>query len=518
MESKRLSFALDGDQIDYKSYSKKDFLELSMKAISDANPNRNNSWFTKEAIQKAIESGTCKNKPVLGYFENDDFVSHNGSWKRDSETGVDYWDTLGTKGERILGVIREKDDIESIVDEKGQTWLSFSCALWVQYGFKQVKRLLKDARRAKNNGGSAKNISVEVDITDYEELPNGVMKINEFNLVGVTILGSRNGAKVEPGIEGADLSVIDIMGKDIYDRQMQGLRLAYEKLDGPTDNKEVFGKMEQDELIKENFDSSENSELENKSVEETVVAETYENSEGVVNQEPAKFEGEEDKEGNNDGEDSENKECEEKKDCEEKQCEEEVCPECGKNPCECEKKEEEVCKCEEDGQDKEEDDADEDSDDSNEEDEAGKDDCEKKECNVEFAELQVKYEAVVKELEECKANYDKLAEDAAILQNKVAVFEHKEFLGKASALIASACDLTTEQTQKFYSDCESGEIKDLDDLKTKVAVASFENTKKTVDDGAVSFEADICVPTVNSDVKTAKLSRWERMKKNVNKE
>ena len=49
-------------------------------------------------------------------------------------------------------------------------------------------------------------------------LPNGVMKINDFNLVGVTILGSRNGVPVEPGIENAELSVVDVMGREIYAR------------------------------------------------------------------------------------------------------------------------------------------------------------------------------------------------------------------------------------------------------------------------------------------------------------
>lgn len=61
-------------------------------------------------------------------------------------------------------------------------------------------------------------------------MDNGVMKINKFNLAGVTILGSRNGVKVEPGIEDAGVSVIDIMGKDFFEKQTSALRLAYEKL------------------------------------------------------------------------------------------------------------------------------------------------------------------------------------------------------------------------------------------------------------------------------------------------
>ena len=238
MESKKLYFDVDGTQIDIKSILKKEFLELRMRAISTANPNRNNSWFTKESLLASKDS--FKNKPILGYFENGDFVSHNGEWKEDPETNMDYWDvTEVRKGERPIGLIRDSDEVDVIDDpETGLSWITLSCALWTQYNYKQVKRLLKDAKKAKQNGGAAKNISVEVDITDYEELPNGVLKINAFNLVGITILGSRNGVKVEPGIEGAELSVVDIMGTAQYEKQMQSLRLAYEKLDGSDTVKE----------------------------------------------------------------------------------------------------------------------------------------------------------------------------------------------------------------------------------------------------------------------------------------
>ena len=509
METKRLSFALDGDQIDYKSYSQKDFLELSMKAISDANPNRNNSWFTRESIEKAIASGTCKNKPVLGYFENDDFVSHNGAWKKDSETGVSYWDTLGTKGERILGVIREKDEVVMTEDSKGQTWLCFSCALWVQYGFKQVKRLLKDARRAKNNGGSTKNVSDEVAITNYEELPNGVMKINEFNLVGVTILGSRNGTKVEPGIDGADLSVVDFMGKDAYERQMQGLRLAYEKLDGPVDNKEVFGNMEQNELnnTNESFASNENSDLGTTPAQTT---ETGVDSNSIVNQESTAATFEEDCHANEENTNA----------AQDGDSNEDLCPVCGKNPCECANHANENANesANEDCHNSDEGAKNEDGTDTPNDDNCGAN-CQNDCGDAKYEELQAKYDALAQELDEYKSNYEKLTNENVELQTKVAAFEQKEFLNKAANLIASATGLTEDQNKKFYADCESGEIKDLEDLKTKVAVAIFENTKKVVEENTSSFEADVYTPTTTvEDSKTEKLSRWERMKKNVNKE
>ena len=227
-DTKRMLFDVDARQISIKKLLKKDFLELSMKAISSACPNRNNSWFTRESMEKSLH--TFKNKPILGAFDNGDFVSHNGEWEKDQETGMTYWDTLGSKGERPLGVIRDTDEVK-IIEEEGLSWVTLTCVLWTQYSFKQVKRLLKDAMRSNEDGTPTKNISVEVDLLDYEELDNGIIKINEFSLTGITILGSRNGKKVEPGIAGAELSVLDMVDKEQYEKQIKALRVAYEKLD-----------------------------------------------------------------------------------------------------------------------------------------------------------------------------------------------------------------------------------------------------------------------------------------------
>ena len=381
MDVKKLSFAVDAGQIDIKPLLKKEFLELTMRAISTANPNRNKSWITRESMEASLD--TFKNKPILGYFENGDFVSHNGEWKEDPETDLDYWDTLTGKGERPLGLIRSEDEVKIVDDEKtGLSWIVLTCALWTQYGYKQVKRLLQDAKRAKKQGGPTKNISVEVDITDYEMLPNGVMKINAFNLVGITILGSRNGVKVEPGIADAELSVVDIMGTDLYERQMKSLRLAYEKLDGSENKKEDFSKME--EKVQENSalteptepaktetegtaleeGSQESAHFEENHADETSEPEEQHENEESSSAEPTegqpehfeengegkpeegegqqesehceeKNDGEEDEDDDEDDEEGEG-EGEEKKP--EHEAEEGVCPECGQNPCVCEHK------------------------------------------------------------------------------------------------------------------------------------------------------------------------------------
>ena len=512
MNNTKLSFAVDASQIDIKPILKKDFLELSMKAISTANPNRNNSWFTLEAMEKAKK--TFVNKPILGYFENGDFVSHNGDWEYDTETGMSYWDTLGTQGERILGLIRESDPIVIEQDDKGLYWIKFNCCLWTQYSFKQVKRLIKDAKRAQKMGGSAKNISVEVDITDYEILDNGVMKINDFNLVGVTILGSRNGMKVEPGIEDAELSVVDIMGKDLYARQTQALRLAYEKLDNSDKKTEEAQKM--DEVIKTgNFESADLTN-ENQPVAE-VIEEKFEEAPAAVcevcGQDPCVCEAKAEDEAVVD----ECGHCEEKVDecghCEEAPVEDKKEDECGHlaeesepaedeklcnesvdDKAECEVEEPETEHCAESEEDKDEED---DEDDKDEEEEPAK------ECGnfEEYEELSAKYEALISECEELKVKCEELAA-------KVKSYEKKEYLSQVNALIKSS-KIDESVAQEFAAKCENDEITSIDALKTQIALYKFEcelNSKETFeekeekkeDSVAESFSAPIAKPDVNA--------------------
>lgn len=214
-------FSLEADRIKLKKIFGGNFLQLEMKAISEGE-NRNHSSFSLEAMQGALPS--FRNKPILGYFntKEQDFESHNGTWKRDSETDTPYWDTTMPNGERILGLIRESDSISIEPDNKGKNWIVLTCALWVQYALPQIKRLLKDKK---------KKVSVEIDIKDYEDR-DGIRYINKFELLGITILGSKNGKPVTEGIEGASASVLDIIDNEVFNRQKTALCFAYKELDG----------------------------------------------------------------------------------------------------------------------------------------------------------------------------------------------------------------------------------------------------------------------------------------------
>lgn len=463
----KMVFDVDANQIKVKKLLKKDFLELSMKAISDANPNLNGSWFTPEAMEKALP--TFYNKPILGCFANGDFESHNGEWENDAETGLSYWDTLGSKGERILGLIRSEDRVE-IVEDGGHKWITLTCALWTQYSFKQVKRLLKDAIRSQKEGGPTKNISVEVDILDYDKLPNGVFKINDFKLVGITILGSRNGKKVEPGIKDAELSVLDMIGTDNYERQKSELRMAYAKLNGDEVSKEEEGMDEKDisqEDKKEVFEEEPVTEMnphevaaeeKGESSEESKAAERSDFGHG---EEPCPEPGEEPRENEEEGEACEHEdhcgpECEEglNEDSEgesRNDSEEHHCEKCDKYRAECEGLREK---------------------------------CSAAESN--FAKLQERYDKL-------KCEHDELMRKYEEAEKKIAAYEAEKFSREAKQFVlSSGCEKSI--ADRFCKDCDEDKYHDIDTLKKDIAVAVFDSNRIKVGN------SDISLPISNPEV------------------
>lgn len=218
-------FELDSNQIRIRDIlNDKNFLEIEIFAISDANPNRNKSHFTLESMQKGLES--FNDKPILGFFNKQgDFESHNGRVAYDPEEQVDYWDN--SNGEQILGFIRQTDRKE-IVERDGLHWICCTAMIYTQYNYKQVKRLLKDRK---------KKVSVEIAVLD-SEMVDGIENIKEFDLKGITILGSRNGIQVKEGIEGAGLSILEVFDAARFSGQKQTIIQAYSQLEDDEKNKE----------------------------------------------------------------------------------------------------------------------------------------------------------------------------------------------------------------------------------------------------------------------------------------
>ncbi len=222
---KTMSLELSPEQVQVKKSFSKQFIQIEVYAISNINPNRNRSHFTNESLEKAVKSKTFVSKPILGYWSKEsDFEEHNGNISYDSELDLHYWDN--SNGEQILGFIRSEDEVE-LVEKNGLKWIRCSALLWTNYNYKQIKRLLKDR---------TKKISVEVDVYSRSTQENGIEYIEEFELLGITILGSKNGKPITEGIPDAHLSIFNSLDKDIFNKQRESLSFAYNSLEKSESN------------------------------------------------------------------------------------------------------------------------------------------------------------------------------------------------------------------------------------------------------------------------------------------
>lgn len=312
-----MRFDLSAKDLKVKELLAGDFLNIELYAISDDYPNNNNSSFTLQSMQNAIQS--AYNKPILGYFNKTigpmgDFEAHNDNGLHyDKELDEVYFDYTSANSEIPLGIIRESDSVEVVEDAKiqGKHWFKITAALWAKYNYKAIKSLLKSRK-------GTSRVSVEVEVLDSYVDEKGYEIITNFNLLGVTILGEA----VKEGIENAHLSVLNYIDNAVFAKKQKALAFAYSALDEYN-----TGKKSSEQL--EDFNSEEflNKKDKDKKIDSPVV---NENPEEEIEMSKEKVQ----KGGNLDMVNQDNLE---------KTVEAEVCPDCGKNPCECEAKTEEAC-------------------------------------------------------------------------------------------------------------------------------------------------------------------------------
>ena len=212
---KKLTFELSPEQLRIKTLLNKEFLAVDIMAISNIYPNRNKSYFTEDSMRNAIP--TFYEKPILGAFDTlkEDYLGHNTSLIHD-EYGV-HEDTTGGRNEVPLGLVRSKDRVE-LIEKDGLKWISLSAALWVNYSYRQVKKLLKS---------KGKKVSVEVEVTKSHIDNDGIEVIDEFSLMGITILGS----DYTEAIPNANISIPELEGTESYQMRKKSLTFAYQELD-----------------------------------------------------------------------------------------------------------------------------------------------------------------------------------------------------------------------------------------------------------------------------------------------
>lgn len=204
---------LDVKKFTFTPTDNKQFIACKFYAIAEG-LNRNNSSFTEQSLYDAIP--TTYNKPILAHWDNDDFTEHISDLDFDKTTGELFYNYLN--GERPIGIINESSDVQ-VEDYLGNKWLTFTGLIWVEY-HKQAVDLLKKRRSNK--------VSVEISVNKSYIDDNGVEIIEEFELLGVTLLG----AKISEGIKNAHLDLIELNQSEQFLKYRTALSFAYQ-------NKEV---------------------------------------------------------------------------------------------------------------------------------------------------------------------------------------------------------------------------------------------------------------------------------------
>lgn len=489
-----LTFSLSPSQLKYKDILNKDYLELEIYAISDIEPNRNGSHFTLEALQNGMK--TFKNKPIVGFFEKGDFVEHNGYIDKDFETGNKYWNT--DYGERILGFIRESDVVE-LVEWKGHTWIHFTCVLCIHYCYKQAKRLLKDRN---------KKVSVEVKILRSEIDEKGIKQIYDFNLEGVTILGSKNGKPILEAIPDAHASILERLDNAVLEGQREVLCFAYQNFQDNADvNANKTNSNKEESAVDEKQLSVENAEEEKHTTEEECKNSVEEECKNSVDETDCKNSAE--------GEPAAEETCTEKPAEEEcKNSAEEN--ECG-DKCAADGEEKEGCDCE----DKDKDDDDADDEDDKDDDKGDEDyshgpdctcpDCMAKKCEeltAKCAAFEAENTQLKEQLSSCQ-DYASIKERMEKAEAKLFAIHCNDLKMKARELM-SAEKLSEETCKAIEEKCSEGKYASEEDMERDVAFAIFKAHSNTP--RHEEYSASIVAPETKIEKKKPQ-DRKERIKR-----
>ena len=267
--------------------------------IMSSGKNYNGSDFVIDSLDKAKD--TISYSPILAnIIEREDGELDFNGHDVNVEMNVDYNGNVTIKEKYVeypVGVFIN-NSAEKIYDEENDSYfLQAQGYLWRVYN--EAYEILKR--------DEVKDVSMEIEVNQgaYRE-EDGFYEIHDFNILGVTLLGNGN----LPAIEHSKIE-FSVKKNEEYEENLNELKKLLENFN----RKEV-------NLVEENknFETEEIVETPNEVKEQDF-------SEEVV-EEQVEFAEEEEKE-------------------------EEVCPECGKNPCECEeeKEEEEFATCPECGKD-----------------------------------------------------------------------------------------------------------------------------------------------------------------------
>ena len=172
--------------------------------------NRNNWQFVNLEQHRAMWAGV----PILVAYTNGGRTvgsGHNQTTRRD-ELGNEYQSFTDATAERIVGAISENPDDIRLAERDGYTWVVGKGFLWAWYARELVDKITRDAEQ-----GRTMSVSIEALVTKESIGENGVAVEEEYQPLGVTVLGD----KVDPAVVDAHIAMLSEMQDEFKELKLR---------------------------------------------------------------------------------------------------------------------------------------------------------------------------------------------------------------------------------------------------------------------------------------------------------
>lgn len=160
--------------------------------------NRNQYYIGRDAVEKALP--TFYNKPII-YRLNNEFMP-------ELATDVVEHGTIEERTMRIAGTIPESAPME-FVERDGKEYLRTKGVIYKIYQPSLMNIL-------QNRDGNVK-VSIEIYVTDKDEMEDGTLEVKDFRFEGVALLGEN----ILEGIEGSQMNVVKFSAEEFNEHYLK---------------------------------------------------------------------------------------------------------------------------------------------------------------------------------------------------------------------------------------------------------------------------------------------------------
>lgn len=194
-------------------------------AVMHSGLNRNNSYFSKETIEKAKDS--FANIPILADVqeltddEGNTYLDYTAHSMHQEKDAFDDESTRTIYDEKVVGVIPEQNDFELVHDDERNVDMVYVTGLLYRSYGNYVCDILE-----KRNGQT--EVSAEIICNEMEYNARGnYLEVTDMTMGGVTLLGEH----VMPGMEGANAQTFSKDENDINTQMLVFMQEIKESLD-----------------------------------------------------------------------------------------------------------------------------------------------------------------------------------------------------------------------------------------------------------------------------------------------